>query len=185
MRQNVKSISTKYYNATLHYHQMNDWKDVELKSHLTECEHLSSHKYRHTQMILANYKEMNNAKMMNLKLSITIGNVHNGPTEEEDTRPSALVILSTSFHSPHSLTGGGTQNVLLFSSITSVHFPIHPPCLSLPFFSFNRKNIFMINHHHPFLVFCDFIHSLYPSFVSENGLENWGMEIRIFLWMLW
>jgi hypothetical protein len=48
-------------------------------------------------MILANYKEMNNAEMMNLKLSITIGNVHNGPTEEEDTRPSALVILSTSF----------------------------------------------------------------------------------------
>ena len=32
------------------------------------------------------------------QLSITIGNVHNGPTEEEETQPSALVILSTTIH---------------------------------------------------------------------------------------
>lgn len=41
MRQIVKSISTKYYNATSIIIKWTIEKDAELKSHLTECEHLS------------------------------------------------------------------------------------------------------------------------------------------------
>lgn len=159
MRQNVKSISTKYYNATHHYHQMNDWKDVELKSHLTECEHLSSVPNTHTHIyrsswILANYSEMNNAKMMNLKLSITIESRTQwtnwgGRNPTIGTCNPLYVFFIHWLEEAYTKCASFLIDYVCPFSYSSFFLP-----LSLP--SFNKKNIFMINHHHPFLFFCDF-----------------------------
>ena len=72
--------------------------------------------------------------------------------------------------------------MLLFSSITSVHFPIHPLCFCLsplPFSAFFPHSIKKYFYDKSSSSISILLWFLYPSFVSENGLENWEMEIHI------